>query len=206
MTKRLRQLLSDHGGATAAEFALVLPLLLLFLFAIIDVGRFAWTLNRAEKATQMGARFAIATDYVPSGIAGYSFVTSGGLGQGDSIPSSSFTGASCTSNGTTATCSCKSGSCPWMGSAQQAPFTRIVNRMRLFMPEISASKVKIEYDWSGLGYAGDPNGADVAPLVRVSLQNLTFKPISLFLFRANIALPSFSTALTMEDGQGSVAN
>lgn len=202
----LRHLLRDGRGASAAEFALVLPLLLLFLFGIIDVGRLLWMWNQAEKATQMGARFAVATDWVPGGIAGYSFVTSGGIAQGESIPASSFAGASCTSNGTTATCTCKGGSCPWLGTAQQAPFTRIVDRMRLFLPNITASNVRIDYDWSGLGYAGDPNGADVAPIVRVGLQNLSFQPITLFLFRTSIPLPSFSAALTMEDGQGSTAN
>ena len=44
---------------------MVLPLLLLFIFGIIDVGRLMWTWNRAEKATQMGARFAVVTDMVP---------------------------------------------------------------------------------------------------------------------------------------------
>ena len=55
-------LLRDRSAASAAEFALVLPLLLLFLFGIIDAGRFMWEYNRAEKATQVGARVAVVTD------------------------------------------------------------------------------------------------------------------------------------------------
>ncbi len=205
MTQAIRSIPGNQRGTSAAEFALLVPLLLLFLLGLVDAGRLMWTLNRAEKATQMGARFAVATDYVPSGIAGYSFVTSGGLEQGAAISETAFAGASCTSDGTTATCTCNQGSCPWMGTAQQAPFTRIVNRMRFFMPEITAADVTVDYDKSGLGYAGNPNGADVVPLVRVSLRNLTFQPITLF-NAVEFTLPSFSTALTMEDGQGSVAN
>ncbi|WP_246444371.1 TadE family protein [Sphingomonas sediminicola] len=58
-------ILRRDDGATAAEFAMVLPLLILFLFGIIDVGRYMWTLNQVEKATQMGARMAVVTNMVP---------------------------------------------------------------------------------------------------------------------------------------------
>ena len=58
-------LIRDERGASAAEFALVLPLLLLLLFGIIDAGRLAWEFNRAEKATQVGARVAVVTDPIP---------------------------------------------------------------------------------------------------------------------------------------------
>ena len=64
--RTVRRLLNSEGAASAAEFALVLPLLLLLLFGIIDAGRFMWECNRAEKATQMGVRFAVVTDPVPS--------------------------------------------------------------------------------------------------------------------------------------------
>lgn len=66
---------------------MVLPLLLILLLGVIDVGRLMWTWNRAEKATQMGVRYAVATDMVPNGLAAYSFVVSGGLTQGDAIRS-----------------------------------------------------------------------------------------------------------------------
>ena len=43
-----RHLLRDEGGASAAEFALVLPLLLILLFGTIDVGRYVWSLSQAS--------------------------------------------------------------------------------------------------------------------------------------------------------------
>lgn len=43
---------------------MVLPLFLIFVFGTIDAGLYGWTLNRDEKATQMGARMAVVTDPV----------------------------------------------------------------------------------------------------------------------------------------------
>lgn len=207
----LARLVRDTRASSAAEFALVLPLLLIFLFGMIDVGRLMWTWNRAEKATQMGARYAVATDMVPNGLSAYSFVVSGGLAQGDLIPQSSFGGASCAINSGAVSCSCNTGATcpsPLVSNSANAltSFNNIVNRMHLFMPEIGSANVTVDYDYSGLGYAGDPNGSDVSPLVRVSLKQLTFQPMVFMLFNSSITLPSFSAALTMEDGQGTASN
>ena len=209
--RRLAPLLVDRRASSAAEFAMVLPLLLILLLGVIDVGRLMWTWNRAEKATQMGVRYAVATDMVPNGLAAYSFVVSGGLTQGDAIPQSAFGGASCLVNAGAVSCSCKSGATcpsPLVSNSANAltAFNNIVNRMRLFMPEIASSNVTVDYDYSGLGYAGDPNGSDVSPLVRVSLKQLTFRPLLFRFFAGTITLPSVSAALTMEDGQGTISN
>jgi len=211
MMRRLAPLLVDRRASSAAEFAMVLPLLLILLLGVIDVGRLMWTWNRAEKATQMGVRYAVATDMVPNGLAAYSFVVSGGLTQGDAIPQSAFGGASCLVNAGAVSCSCKSGgTCPSPLVSNSAnaltAFNNIVNRMQLFMPEIASGNVTVDYDYSGLGYAGDPNGSDVSPLVRVSLKQLTFRPLLFRFFAGTITLPSFSAALTMEDGQGTTSN
>ena len=82
----LARLLKDRAAASAAEFALVLPLLLFFLFGIVDGGRLMWMSNRAEKAAQMGARYAAVTDMIPSTLASRDFALNGGVPGGDPVP------------------------------------------------------------------------------------------------------------------------
>lgn len=204
-----RSLLRDDWGSSAAEFAITLPLLMILLFGLIDVGRFVWLYNRAEKATQMGARMAVVTDYVAPGIA-TSYVGSGGLTQGDNIPASQFGKITCTATvgaggATAATCACSTTPCPTVGTANVTAFDQVVTRMRLFMPQITAANVKIEYSSSGLGYAGNPVGPDLSPLVTVSLTGIQYAPLTGFLI-ARLPLPPFTATLTSEDLSGAVSN
>lgn len=194
----------DRRGTVGAEFALVMPLFLLFLFGILDVGRYMWTLNSVEKATQMGARMAVVTNMVPTDLANKNFGTS--LGQGATIPTSSFGALTCTSNGTTASCSCIS-NCSGIGmTANNAAFNAVADRMRLIAGAITRANVSITYTNSGLGYAGDPTGPDVAPLVTVRASNVGYNSLIGQLFGIQLRLPTVSASLTLEDGQGSFSN
>ena len=205
MIVSLHPLRRDQRGAIAAEFALVLPLLLLFLFGIIDVGRLMYTWNEAEKATQMGARMAVVTDMVPGGLAEMDYSTS--LGQGLVVPVTSFGQASCTKPGTAVTCTCGTGSaCPTLTPINSTAFDAIVTRMQAMLPGLTAANVAIDYTNSGLGYSGDPDGADVAPLITVRIIDMTFEPLTLMVFSASFDMPEFRAGLTMEDGSGSVSN
>lgn len=204
---------TDEEGGPAAEFAMVLPLALIFLFGIIDVGRYMWEYNQAEKATQMGARYAVATDVVASGLSGYSFAVSCGVQQGDPVTSAAFPGINCTGGGTVAS---PSASCTLAGTsscgtaipttASGVALGAIVNRMRLFKSDILPANVTVNYGYSGLGYAGDPNGLDVAPLVTVSVTGLTFQPLLTLIFSTPISMGTFSYSLTLEDGAGTTSN
>ena len=60
----LLRFFKSDSAASAAEFALVLPPFLLFLLGTLDVGRFIWFVNENEKAAQIGARWAVATDFI----------------------------------------------------------------------------------------------------------------------------------------------
>jgi Flp pilus assembly protein TadG len=194
-------LLREDRAASAAEFALVLPLLILFLLGIIDAGRFMWEYNQAEKATQMGVRYAVATEMVPSGLETYSFALSDSILAGDPVPAANFTSATCN----TTTCTCTGGGVCGSIGYDAAAFDAIVARMRNFYP-LTDANVQIEYRNVGLGYAGDPNGPDVAPMVTVRLTGLTFQPLSTMMLGAGITMPDFRAALTLEDGAGTVAN
>ena len=201
--------LRDGRGAGAAEFALILPLFLLFLLGIIDAGRFAWAFNQAEKATQIGARWAVVTNPIPSNMTTYSFVSSS-IPQGSVVPQSAFAGVQCMTAGasTAPVCACKtSGACGFDATVENgAAWTALVGRMAQIYPGLAARNVVVDYDWSGLGYAGDPNGADLAPLVTVSLRDVEFRPMTTMLFGVDLPLPSASYTLTMEDGIGTDSN
>jgi Flp pilus assembly pilin Flp len=211
----LSDFLRDERGASAAELALLLPLFLMFLLGTIDAGRYIWAVNQAEKATQIGARWAVATQLIPGGddadgLLEYSFLDDG-VETGTAVGVSHFPGVSCATSGANVSCSCKSGgTCNFdyaaTSAVSRAAWAALVKRMQQIDPDLKPANIQIDYDNSGLGYAGDPNGPDVAPLVTVSLRNLRFKPIALFLFNASLPIPSASYSLTLEDGQGTTSN
>jgi len=188
---------------------MVLPLLILFLLGIIDAGRLAWQLNRAEKATQAGARVAVVTDSFPAGLKSENYVgkTVGGvtLTQGDLIPKEALGEILCTRAGG---CSCVTAPCPTtIGTIDSSVFDNVLlPRMKAMYGPIAAANVELRYSGSGLGFAGDPNGMEIAPLVTVQLVSsqaapLKFTPIST-LRMASFTLPSFRTSLTAEDASG----
>jgi Flp pilus assembly protein TadG len=192
----------DARGASAAEFALILPVFLLFFFGLIDAGRFLYEVNRGEKATQVGARMAVVTDPIAAGLkdANYVGTTVGGstLSQGDRIPAAAFGSLVCDQ----ASCA---GTAPHPGTARnEMAFYNLLTRMQQIMPSIERRNLIVEYRGSGLGYAGNPNGMDISPLVTVRLTGMDFSPI--LLFGGNINLPDFSYTLTMEDGEGDGSN
>ncbi len=202
--KVFRAYLRDNAGGPAAEFALVLPLALLFLFGIIDVGRYMWEVNRAEKATQTGARWAVVTDMIASDLAEFSFAINGGITQGDIIPESAFPGVICGSSGN---CTCVSGgTCSFGLTRDPNAFNSLVGRMDDIKPDISNENVSVTYAYSGIGFAGDPNGSDVAPLVTVTVSGLNFTPLLGTFFGISFNLPDLSYSLTLEDGQGNTSN
>ena len=198
------KLVRDQSASTAAEFGLVLPLLLLLLFGIIDTGRWIWTYNQAEKATQMGARFAVVANPITSGVA-TTYLGVGGLTQGDIIPASAFGKITCTD----ASCTCTTTPCPALGAFTQQNFRNIVDRMKFFLPGLQYSNVSIEYSSSGLGYAGSPVLPDLSPLVTVKIGTpatpYQFRPLTILAIR-RVNMPPFTTTLSAEDLSGSVSN
>lgn len=209
MRRLLSLLRRDRRGASAAEFALVLPLALLILFALIDVGRYAWAINQMEKAAQAGARHAVATRIVPSGLDSYDWVgvTACGatLRAGDRICKEALGTISCTASG----CTCEKAPCPAIGAPRTAAFNGILDKMRTYVPELTGDMVTVSYSGSGIGFAGDPaetaDGqplSDIAPLVRVSIEDAPFRSLSLLGLDMPNALPSVSSSLTLEDGDG----
>lgn len=191
--------------AMAAEFALVVPLLLLLLLGTIDVGLYSWTINRAEKSTQIGARWAAVTNPVASDMLTASYentvVGSDVILQGDRIPREAFGILTCTNT----TCTCTTSPCP--GTSHDADaFGSMANRMRAIMPSIEDSNIVISYSGSGLGFAGNPNGPDIAPLITVRLVNMSYSSVVLSPIGGNVGLPDFAYSITAEDIEGTTSN
>ena len=213
---RVRALLSSETGSSAVEFALVLPLFLISIFGVIDVGRYMWAYNRAEKATQVGARVAVVTNVLSSGLHDeqYAGQTVDGktIPSGGRIPADALGTMVCTSAG----CSCNPSDgavapCPDPGTFDSDTFNNVlVARMQQIDPEIGAENVVVRYSGSGMGFAGNVGSSgtgemEISPLVTVSLTGLHFNPITSLLF-ANISMPDFSTTLTSEDASGIYSN
>lgn len=208
-----RSLRADQTGSGAAEFALVLTPLLILLFGIIDAGRYVWTVNKAEKATQVGARVAAVTTPLAQEIRTKNYIgTSVGgtvLTQGDRIPAAAFGLLRCTST----SCTCVVSPCPGTTFDTTNMFTNVLlPRMQYMLPELTANNVVVEYRGSGLGFAGDPNGAQVQPLITVRLvadssnptEGMTFPLLTSFMF-ASLNLPIVSTTLSAEDLAGTTS-
>lgn len=194
----------DESGL-AAEFALVLPLLLLLLLGTIDVGIYAWRINQAEKATQAGTRFAVVTNPLAEEILTASYVnTSVGsttIGQGDRIPPEALGQLTCNST----SCTCTTGPCPGT-TFDSAAFSALAARMRSVYPGVQDANIVVEYRGSGLGFAGDPNGPDIAPLITVRLVNMQYTPVTLSPIGTTVNLPDFAYSLTSEDASGTASN
>lgn len=200
----LRGFLRDQRGM-AAEFALVLPLLLIFVLGTIDVGIYAWRINQAEKATQIGARWAAVTNPLATEIATATYVNVnvGGtlVTQGDRIPAGALGVLTCTSSG----CTCSTAPCPGT-TFDAAAFTSLSTRMQQIYPAITNANIQVQYSGSGLGFAGDPNGPELAPLITVRLLNMSYTPVVLSPIGGTVGLPDFAYSITAEDARGTSSN
>lgn len=202
-----------RSGASAAEFGLVLPLLVFLLLGMIDAGRLWYEANQAEKATQMGARYAIVTNVIPPQLVAADYVGTANCDENnDTVYENCTTGSDIKNPGalglitcTSASCTCTTSPCPANPAIPGASFTNLVNRMQAMKPGIAAANVRIEFRGSGIGFAGDPTGMDIVPLVTVRLANQQFRPIAL-LGAVPFNLRSYATTLSAEDTAGVLAN
>jgi len=200
----INQLAHDEDGL-AAEFALVVPLLLIFVLGTIDVGLYAFRINQAEKATQIGARWAAVTNPLAEEIltTTYTNVTVGSVQiiQGERIPAGALGLLTCTNT----SCTCTTAPCPGTTFNSDA-FDLLSARMKRILPAIKDENIVVEYRGSGLGFAGNPNGADISPLITVRLVNMVHQSVVLSPLGVSTSLPDFSYTITAEDTSGSISN
>jgi len=198
------QFRSDTRAASAVEFALILPLALLFLLGIIDVGRYMWQVNQLEKAAQMGVRLAVVTNLVEKGLQNETYVGSTACGTalaaGDPICREALGVVTCSS---TSCEPCTVAPCPASDYDGDA-YVNIRNRAKVFAPILEDANIRVIYSGSGLGFAGDPSTVSIAPIVTVRLQGVDFHSISLL--GTSFNLPTISRSQTLEDGIGTHSN
>ncbi|MBF0305561.1 MAG: pilus assembly protein [Alphaproteobacteria bacterium] len=188
----------DDRGSSAVEFAIVFMLLTVITFGIFETSLLMMQWQRAEKATQMGARYAVVSPMVAPELA-----TADGMDNGVEAGTPCMDAAT---GATIAACAlspnpviCQSGGCGGYGFDGVA-FTAIVDEMRKILPDIDESNVVVEYRFVGLGFVGRPGGQPLAVTVR--LQNMTFDLIvldDLVGMNGQLAMPAFATTLAGED-------
>lgn len=211
---RLSTFFRNDRGAGAAEFALILPVALLFLLGTIDVGRYFWQINKLEKAVQAGTRYAVATNLVPSGLDAQSYVdfdcNGNTIKAGETICREALGTITCSKSGNLVSCTCTesalgAGTCPTdLATVNDTAFNSVVTRMRVIDAGIAAADVRISYSGSGIGFAGDPSGtSEIAPIVTVEVASASFRSMSLLGF--GIRLPRVRYSQMLEDGDGAIA-
>jgi hypothetical protein len=200
----------DQTGAVFAEFAILMPVVVLIVCGSIDFLYAFFQLNAAAKAVETGARIAAVSDPVAAGINNLpnEAILSGGELKG---PLPSFTVACSDSR-----CSC-SGTCTGMvdNPFDAAAMNRIVYGRRNtsscgnasayytigmcnLLPSITPANVVIVYTQTALGYAGRPGGP--VPTITVSLRNMHFHFFFLTpLLGVHIAMPPMTTTVTAQD-------
>ena len=155
--RTLRGFLAERKGAVAAEFAMVSLIFLSLMLGISDMSRLLWELNSAKAATRAAVRLAVVSTPVAQDLANYNAVTSLGIAAGSPVPA-----------GALPTYTCTEGACS-TGAIIATAFDAIVARMQGHYGRILPENVIIEYRPVGLGFAGNPYGPDVEPLVTVRL-------------------------------------
>lgn len=165
MKKRAQTILSSISGAALAEFALILPLLVLFTFGIVEFSYMMWQRQQAEQAVAEALRFATTRSLLVAS----SF---NDCGPTSTVTVTEAAGTSCSAitdadkNTWNETCTTSSNNV-----CNSATLNEMVAVMQQFRPEITASNLQVDLYGAGLGFVGF--GKPV-PIVKVSLVNMPY--------------------------------
>ena len=215
---RRKNLWRDDSGAVMLEFTVTVTVFMLVVFGIVEFGNLFYQWNAATNANNFGARLAAVSEPVASNLAALTGLSNSVL-PGDPMPSFDFT---CTSNSSTAA----TGACTGTGgtysfnamqtlifgrAANGTPYTACqatpvnIGMCNLFN-RITPQNVAVQYQYTGLGYAGRPpgpghTGAPV-PTITVSLTGITFQYFflnGLVPGLNTVTIPGLATTITGED-------
>jgi Flp pilus assembly pilin Flp len=217
----IARLARDEDGGPLVEVALILPMLILFLFGGIDFMNALYQWNAAAKAVEIGARIAAVSDPIASGLTSIANeAVSPGLASGGPMPD-----VTVECDGGAAVCACTSGACDGMGaysaeamalivygrsgnSGCTPPASQYFAGMCNLHPAIGPQYVTVVYKQTGLGYAGRSLGP--VPTITVSLNAASSKTKLRFRFFflpfAMLAIPQVTTTMTGEALSASAAD
>lgn len=162
---RARAFAYNQAGTTIVEFAIVLPIFLLLLFALIDFGRLGFEYVMADKGVQLAARLAIARGPACPGVP---TVNARGTVASGAVPP--YFGTNCR---TAATVCANPGTITCVGNVSNATVAEIWTAISPLMPVGStAANLRFTYAFDGnLGFLGGP----YEPMVTVQVASLTFQ-------------------------------
>lgn len=205
--RRLASFRRQEDGAAFVEMAIVITLLLTVTLGFVDFGYALYQWNQASKAVQVGARLAVVSDPVASNMAAVVAGINAGIIPGQPSAAYSFVcdgGASSCTNGNYSGAAMTRIVAGGDGACTRPP-AGIIGMCDVYSA-IQPQNVRVSYTYSGLGYAGRPNGP--VPTVQVSLQNLTFDFFFLggLLGFGQINLPPMTGTATGEDLSSTFTN
>ena len=165
LAAKARALRGDSQGTTIVEFALVLPVFLLLLFALIDSGRLGFEYVMADKAMQLAARTAVARPPACPGVPQTNL--RGAVAQGAVPP---FYGTNCRAG---ATVCVNPGTMTCVGATTNTTVAEIWTAISPLMPSNStAANLSFTYAFDpNLGFLGGP----YTPMVTVQTTGLSFQ-------------------------------
>ena len=220
----MNRLLQSCEGSALVEFTLVFPLFLLVAFGTVDFTYMLFDWDMANKATYLGARTAVVSNPIASGITSVTYTTTqlANLGLPCFNPDGTANGNCPAITSVVCTPAASSGgSCTGGYTFDDAAFTTILTQMRKAFPPVGAAAnrlqrqdVQITYQTNGLGFVGRPAAFGGLPMdVTVSIRCMTHQFFFLgalmnWAFAAppagcpagpsGPAIPAFATTLTSE--------
>jgi len=148
----------NDKGSVLVEFAVVLPLFLILLFAIIDFGQIYLRWILAEKATELAVRLLVVRAPLCAGVPTFNDRANGAPRE---LPFGSSCGLIANLCANPGTISCNG------ANADSDDFDDIIARVGSFLPtQVQPDNLLFTYSFANLGFLGGP----YVPLVSVELQ------------------------------------
>lgn len=175
-------------GTALAEFALILPILMLLIFSILDIGFLAWQFQQGEIASKRAVRLAATRSLLVPGA-----VPDCGPAQ----PGTSVAGTRCSDIADYSVWV----TCMGDGSGDAAcgpDVVRVAQEVANFYPAVNPENIVMEFSGAGLGFVG--MGHPV-PLITVRFVNVDYQFVMLggLANLAGFEMPEMSASATGED-------